>query len=87
MVDPTRTERRLRDSIRRAKASPESGKAVPESGEASPAVDSPAPRRDTAARAQPMAPSAGARESEARGAVPVVAETDPYQSGRRVWPD
>ena len=81
MADPTRTERQLLDSIRKAKA-------APDLGGASQAANSPDPHRapDARARSRPAASRTRTREKEVELALPV-GETDAYQAGRRVWPD
>jgi len=85
MADPTRTERRLIDSIRKAK----------QDGE--PAASTPAatPREDTAAvSASPAAtpaPKPAPRRRRAPTKRPATTAQKPaeptYQWGRRVWPD
>jgi hypothetical protein len=81
MADQNRTERRLLDSIRKAKASSESG-------EASPAAESPGPRHApaTRTRSRPVATTGRVGETEARPS-PLAPETENYQAGKRVWPD
>jgi hypothetical protein len=83
MADPTPTERRLLDSIRKAKATPES-----EPAEASPASEAPKPGRTPAnrTRSRPAASGTRVRKTEPKPAAPSN-EADAYQAGSRVWPD
>jgi len=81
MADPTPTERRLLDSIRKAKS-------TAEPGEASHDADPPKPRHTpaTRARSRRAVSGTGTRKTEAKPAAST-GEADAYQAGRRVWPD
>lgn len=81
MADPDRTERRLLDSIRKAKAS---SRPIGSSPPAGASGQSGAPATGTQSR--PAAAKRVVRETEARPSAPAPGAEN-YQAGRRIWPD
>jgi hypothetical protein len=78
MPDPNRTERRLLESIRKAKSSRQPRAAL------TPVTDSPRP--STAPRGRPEAAAMTTRGGS-REAATARSPADAYQLGGRVWPD